>query len=1104
MIRSVKNSLLYNMNINFNISSIKLRAKSNDDFIEGLQIFDEGNVCNIAVSKIFDNESLEDNIKIISNVKDNASLTQKVELRIDTHGDVTMYKCNCEDHLNSIYSFCKHIVAVLLFIYNNNHSADMKKKTLHNILDSDYIGIINEYEDTLKKSVYLNEYSQELMLIPKLSKVKNDLELCVSIKRNNKSYIIKDIFGLAENIKQAKDFQYGKDFLVNHNINNFCSDSVQLAKLIVNLCNDYADVYGYSNNNYPSKKSIRVPKSQIEPLFNILKNSYVKYTNGSDSYEMNVLEKNPCINFTFIKNTLNNKFDFSIKGINSNACLIYDFINTTYIISENYFCKCDNTFKQYVLPALLKLLKCRNSSISISENNFSKFYSTVIVPLQKYSYVIIDENITSIAVKKDLLAKVYIDSISKNSVVADLIFCYDDMCLNALENNDNTINENKYIVRDILRENYINKFILNCGFICKSNRYMLTGEKNIFNFINSKLNELIEICEVNVSDNFKKIKVKSPSSFSMGIKLLNNLIELDLNNLEFSLTELKKVLSDYRMKKKYHRLKDGSFIKLENSYFDTLDNLDRDLDILSYLDDNNRDKVYLPKYKSINLEDTLKTCNNIDIDKSQEYKKILLDITSQKKINIEIPDQLKDVLRNYQRTGYMWLKTLSEYGLGGILADDMGLGKTLQIIALLLSEDNENLSSIVICPTSLIYNWINEVEKFAPTITTMAVTGPKSQREEMIKNTNGFKLIITSYDLLKRDISLYSNMKFKYCILDEAQYIKNSYTQNALSVKKIDSYVRFALTGTPIENSLSDLWSIFDYVLPDFLLSYNKFKDKFETPIIKENSSDALEKLHRLTEPFILRRLKTDVLKELPEKIEIISYAQMESKQKKLYLAELMKANNEFNDEIKNQGYERSQIKILALLTRLRQICCHPSLYIENYTGDSAKLNLCMQIVNDSIQGGHKILIFSQFTSMLSIISKQLIKQNIDYYELTGSTKSDKRIELIDKFNSDKTPIFLISLKAGGTGLNLTGADIVIHFDPWWNNSAQNQATDRAHRIGQTNKVQVFKLITKDTIEEKIEILQNKKQNLVDSVITKKEIIFNSLTKEEITSLFEF
>lgn len=547
-------------------------------------------------------------------------------------------------------------------------------------------------------------------------------------------------------------------------------------------------------------------------------------------------------------------------------------------------------------------------------------------------------------------------------------------------------------------------------------------------------------------------------------------------------------------------MKDGSFLNLDNEYFNTIQRLVEDLNVTEEALEEGH--IEAPKYRSLYLDSLVKNNAWIQADKSQNFKEMIRSVNESDESDFEPSETLKPILRSYQLTGFKWLKSLSEYSLGGILADDMGLGKTIQIISL-LSSDNGSKPSIVVCPTSLVYNWKSETEKFSPDISTLIISGTSLERCGLIESINDYDLILTSYDLIKRDIEYYKGIEFKYCILDEAQYIKNSSTQNAKAVKLLKSEVRFALTGTPVENSLADLWSIFDFIMPGYLLSYKNFKEKYEFPIVKDEDKDMLQRLNKQIQPFILRRLKKDVLKELPDKIETIAYAQMEATQRKLYAAELMKLNREFKNEIKENGYERSQIKILSMLTKLRQICCDPSLCYDDYDGGSAKLDLCMEIVKNSIENNHKVLIFSQFTSMLKIIENQLELNGIKYFVLTGATKSMERLDLANKFNLDKTPVFLISLKAGGTGLNLTGADVVIHFDPWWNISAQNQATDRTHRIGQNNKVQVFKLISRNTIEEKIEKLQQNKKELADSVIRKGEILINSLSNDEIDQLFQ-
>ncbi len=423
-----------------------------------------------------------------------------------------------------------------------------------------------------------------------------------------------------------------------------------------------------------------------------------------------------------------------------------------------------------------------------------------------------------------------------------------------------------------------------------------------------------------------------------------------------------------------------------------------------------------------------------------------------------------------------------------------------------LFDNQGKKASLVVSPSSLTLNWQNEVKKFTKELKTLVIRGTFSERKRQIEEIDQYDLVITSYDLLKRDIDLYlkKDYSFRYIIADEAQYLKNSNTQNAKSIKKIKADTRYALTGTPIENSLAELWSIFDFIMPGYLFTYKKFKTLYETPIVKEESQETMEKLRMLIEPFILRRNKKEVLTELPDKTITILNNEMGEEQKNIYFSYLVQVKQEIADEIKLNGYEKSQIQILAALTRLRQICCHPGLFIEGYQDGSSKLEQCMEVVQDGVNSGHKILLFSGYTSMFEIMEKELKERNIKYLKLTGSTKVEERIQLVDEFNQNsEVKVFLISLKAGGTGLNLTGADMVIHYDPWWNVSTENQATDRAYRIGQKNNVQVYKLITKNSIEEKIYELQQRKAQLVDNMLSTKTSFLHKLSKDEIMSLFD-
>ena len=418
----------------------------------------------------------------------------------------------------------------------------------------------------------------------------------------------------------------------------------------------------------------------------------------------------------------------------------------------------------------------------------------------------------------------------------------------------------------------------------------------------------------------------------------------------------------------------------------------------------------------------------------------------------------------------------------------------------------ESKASLVVSPSSLTLNWQNEAKKFTNELKTIVIRGTLQERKRLIEEIEDYDLVITSYDLLKRDIELYKekNYTFKYIIADEAQYLKNSNTKNAKAIKEIKAETRYALTGTPIENSLAELWSIFDFIMPGYLFTYRKFKNIYETPIVKEDDEKAMAKLKMLIEPFVLRRNKKEVLTELPEKTVTVLSNEMNEEQQNLYLTYLVRAKQEIAEKVEIDGFENSQMQILAALTRLRQICCHPSLFVEGYNDGSSKLEQCIEIIEEAINGGHKILLFSGYTSMFEIIEKELKKRSINYFKLTGATKIDERMRMVDEFNENSdVKLFLISLKAGGTGLNLTGADMVIHYDPWWNISTENQATDRAYRIGQKNNVQVYKLITKNSIEEKIYELQEKKAKLADSMLDTNTKFINRFSREEIMKLFE-
>ncbi len=624
---------------------------------------------------------------------------------------------------------------------------------------------------------------------------------------------------------------------------------------------------------------------------------------------------------------------------------------------------------------------------------------------------------------------------------------------------------------------------------------------SVYTFIRSGINTLLDVGEVNVSDSVKKIIVKRLDTFAAHFDIDekdDSLLNLSIDLGDLTIDELVEILESYNKKKRYHRLKSGVFISLEGTNLDSL----RDLFLSSGLDIKSftNGKMHLPLYRALYLDQILQTQNGVNYDPGQRFRRLLKEFKTINESEYEVPSSLSSLLRPYQRDAYRWMRVLFDHGFGGILADDMGLGKTLEALTLLLSlkEEGKGGPTLIVTPASLVFNWKKEAKKFTPSLDAVAVTGTQKEREKIIADYEKYDILITSYDLLKRDIALYEGLSFNIEIIDEAQFIKNHNTAQAKAVRVVGAKHRLALTGTPIENRLLELWSIFEYLMPGFLFNQESFKRYISNPIEKSGDKDAASRLKKLTGPFILRRIKSDVLKDLPEKIEETRISVMDGEQKRLYLAEVAKVKGLLDE---SEKYSKEKIEILAELTRIRQICCDPTLLYPSYDGESAKREATMDLVKSALDGGHKILLFSQFTSMLSLLEKDLNAEGISYYKITGETGKARRLELVDAFNSDDTPVFLISLKAGGTGLNLTSADIVIHYDPWWNTAVQNQATDRAHRIGQTKRVTVYKMICEDTIEEKIVKLQESKKNLADEIVSTDNMSLSTLSKEDLMDL---
>lgn len=1030
----------------------------------------------------------------------NGTHMYNAEVTFNKAGNYMHGSCTCPAS-SSFYGCCKHIVALLIDIKEKDQRGLLLERQEERFSNEilDYFRNINNDKTPVKLEITLEiskgGYRNE--------SYKAFLSLRIGI---NRLYIIRSMRTFIASIYNNSTINFGVNFTFNPREHRFTDHDQKVIDLIMEMYeheklvdNDY---YGKSSNYLFIGKHVQLSLKSLDRFLNLLSQE------DFDDTKFEILGR-PYENIPVFKDELpvHFKLDKSDKDMELNLLMDKEIIplddEFRFFLTNDGICIVPEKQRNGIRPFLVNDINS-NLKLKIPQEQEEIFVSDIYPLICDIGDVEISHKLREQMYSPQLKSEIYFDR-KADQIVANIKWEYGDIRINPFTTFKRKENDNRILIRDIEKEKAILEFFEQSEFKVRDGEAYLQEEEMIFNVINKGFKGLQQISEIYYSDEFKSIEIKAPSAFSGGVRFNS---ELDLLEFHFDIDgiddkELKSLIKSLKRKKKYFRLKEGGFIPLEDSSMlglkDLMDKLDIDEDdIYSKI-------VELPKYKAMYLDELLNDKKLNFIKRNKGFKKFIEDIKDFDEIEIKPPKQVEDVLRNYQLQGLRWLKSLTNYGLGGILADDMGLGKSLQILSYLLSEKEEKgrSTALIVAPTSLVYNWLNEIEKFTPQLKALPIVGNKEERTDILNISSEYDIVITSYPLIRRDIDLYKEQNFTYCILDEAQHIKNPLSQSAKSVKSIRAKHKFALTGTPIENSLSELWSIFDFVMPGYLLSHNKFKNRFEKPIIKDKDENVLADLGKLIRPFLLRRLKKNVLKELPEKTESKMVTDLTREQKQVYLAYLKEIKGEIEEEIKNNGFERSQIKILAGLTRLRQICCHPALFLDNYTGGSGKMELLNELLESYIETDNRVLLFSQFTSSLALIKEMLKDLNIDYFYLDGSTPMIERGEMVNRFNEGKGKVFLISLRAGGTGLNLTGADTVIHFDPWWNPAVEEQATDRAYRIGQKNKVQVIKLITKGTIEEKIFALQEKKKEMINAVIQPGETMLSKITSEELMEILD-
>lgn len=891
-----------------------------------------------------------------------------------------------------------------------------------------------------------------------------------------KLYAVKNIENFLSDVLEGKTVALGKNTTLDHSLRQFEPKSQSLIRILMNEFPKFRSrktqsYYSYAGMNY-RKNTIQITGDSFDRIFDLLEDQPM----DSESGALTLLRQDPTVTVNLKGNQ--SWVDFTIKS--KEPLSLFGNSGQLYALGSDRLYRCSPEFRERVGP----LLEVRGGQMRIGLDDLPTFCSCVLPEIRELVTLKDPEKLLETYLPEDCTPCLYFD-MEDDVLRLELKFRYGDREYPATRSRDETVR------RDIRQEQQVISRISR-SFTAEEDHYLLAGEEAVYDFLTGELESLRELGEIFLSDRLRRKQIP-PARAGVGISVSDGLLSLSVDTGQFPVGELEALYQSLLKKKKYHRLADGRFLRLDGSGYEALAEMSHMLQLPEKELEKGVWKV--PAFRALYLDSVLSQNEELDVKRDRQFRSMIRSFKTLSESDAALPEALEGVLRPYQKLGFQWLKTLESSGFGGILADEMGLGKTLQVIAYLasLEEEQREHPSLVVCPASLILNWGEEFQKFAPELKVSLIYGTAPERKNRIRQGAGQQIWVTSYELLRQDIRLYQEQTFYACILDEGQHIKNQSTQVSRAVKAISCRQRFVLTGTPIENRLSELWNLFDFLMPGYLYSHHGFVEKLEKPIVKSKNPEAMEQLRKLVQPFLLRRLKQDVLRELPPKIEHIRRIPMGQTERKTYLSAVEAAKSTLG----NMG----KMKILAALTQLRQICCDPELCFENYAGETSKLEACLDLCSGMVANGHQILLFSQFTSMLDILRQQLKDKGISTFTLQGSTSKDQRARLVKAFNAGEASVFLISLKAGGTGLNLTAADVVIHYDPWWNLAAQNQATDRAHRMGQRQCVQVYKLIMKDTIEERILMLQEKKAELLDVISGEGNPL--ELTREDLLALLE-
>ena len=1008
--------------------------------------------------------------------------------------------CDCAAFAN-YDGLCKHCVATALAYNAAIGKAVLKEKQVEQSETSSTLKYLLQESARKKQEKYQNIQQQVVSapveLIPTLLYNTYGARWRVQFRIGTPShyYVLKDLSQFVYDMQKGNSFSYGKKLQFVHTRAAFAPESLPLLDFIIETVfmergfRRNLDDYRYNSS---VKRELSLTTASLFRLLELCGSSIVVQDDWKQEQRY----------WITVRDNVELEVEFKPQKEGYQLTLpplqLLTDGNRYCLVLQEQFIFCNTAIAEAVAAFRDLYHGEQKRQYFVAKEDLPAFCSTLLPKLQKFAQV--DTTGLEIYRPEPCQLRVYLDD-DGMMIVCKAEACYGDKVYalvqdGAAEQFERDF-EQEYQLRAVLEQYFSEKN--SAGELY----FPQEDDERLYGLLTQGIEQIDLLAEVYLSDRIKRIQIQPQPNLQIGVSLSGGLLNLDIESERLPQHELQGLLSSYRQRRRYYRLKNGDFLKLEEGPLSTLAELADGLNLSST--DLQQGQLQIPQYSAYYVDRVLRDGGEaLTVQRDMNFRSLIRNLKNYEDSDDEVPAGLQTTLRQYQQVGYQWLMTLLRMGLGGILADDMGLGKTVQVIAVLLaqSEKLQDKPALIVTPASLVYNWESELQRFAPTLTVQAITGTAAERKKLLQQSTA-QVLLTSYDLLKRDVEQYQQQQYSLLVIDEAQNIKNHATKAAKAVKSLRADNRFALTGTPIENRLSELWSIFDFLLPGMLGQYEAFRQNYELAIVQQNDEVTLKRLQKMIQPFILRRLKQDVLKDLPEKIENTVYSKMDTAQRTLYVANVQQMLDKLNHKTEAEVHSE-KLQILAELTRLRQICCDPALLYEDYKGGSAKLDTCMELLDSAVESGSKVLVFSQFTTMLDNIRFRLGDKNVSSFLLTGSTSKEKRADLVRRFNeTDEAQVFLISLKAGGTGLNLTAASVVIHVDPWWNAAAQEQATDRAHRIGQKQAVSVFKLITKDTIEEKIQELQEQKIALSEAVISGQGMSIASLNKEELLEILQ-